>query len=134
VHDPSRLGWSGDLAFALKNECDGGRFTRGMIHLGSLVFVFLGIVAMNIAQKRVEDVYDKGEQTAVNYTLLINNPPHELSRRMEELFLGLVSGGARDLLHRGDGQRSTDALLDQEEGSHDEDTRAPAARHPSDLQ
>jgi len=28
-------------------------------------------------QERVEDVYDKGEQTAVNHTLLINNPPHD---------------------------------------------------------
>jgi hypothetical protein len=63
--------------FALLNNCDGATLQQGMVNFGTLIFVLIGIVAMNIYQKHMEVKYDEDEQTAQDYSIVITNPPHD---------------------------------------------------------
>lgn len=64
-----------NVTFALRNDCDGATLQQGMVNYGTLIFVLLGIVAMNIYQKHMEVKYDEDEQTAQDYSIVIKNPP-----------------------------------------------------------
>jgi hypothetical protein len=70
-------GRSVNLTFALLNDCDGATVQQGMINYGTLIFILIGIVVMNIYQNHMEIKYDEDEQTAQDYSIVIKNPPHD---------------------------------------------------------
>jgi hypothetical protein len=65
------------LTFALRNDCEGATIQQGMVNYGTLMFVMVGILVMNMYQKRMEIKYDEDEQTAQDYSIVITNPPHD---------------------------------------------------------
>ena len=65
------------LMFALRNDCEGATFQQGMVNYGTLMFVLVGILVMNVYQKHMEIKYDEDEQTAQDYSIVIANPPHD---------------------------------------------------------
>lgn len=96
------------LTFALKNMCDGATLQQGyvllpfafcllrlhfpslhslslvrMVNYGTLMFVLVGILVMNIYQKHMEVKYDEDEQTAQDYSIVITNPPHDANNPEE---------------------------------------------------
>jgi hypothetical protein len=77
--DDTRLAMSqnvtGSTSFALKNNCLGAEMPQGMVNLASLLFVFVGIMVMNVYQQRKAVEFDEDEQTAQDYSILVQNPP-----------------------------------------------------------
>jgi len=71
------------LTFALHNDCEGVTLQQGMVNYGTLMFVLVGILVMNIYQKHMEIKYDEDEQTAQDYSIVITNPPHDAHNPQE---------------------------------------------------
>jgi hypothetical protein len=66
-----------NLTFALKNACAETTLQQGMINYGTLLLFIVGILAMNVYQKRKEVEFDEDEQTAQDYSIRILNPPKD---------------------------------------------------------
>jgi hypothetical protein len=64
-----------NATFALHNACDGPTIEQGMINYATLIFLMLGIIGLNIYLERMEVAFDEDEQTAQDYSVVINNPP-----------------------------------------------------------
>jgi hypothetical protein len=71
------------LTFALRNDCEGATLQQGMVNYGTLMFVLVGILVMNVYQKHMEIKYDEDEQTAQDYSVVIRNPPHDANNPEE---------------------------------------------------
>ena len=82
------FGQAETLTFALRNECEGATIQQGMVNYGTLMFILVGILVMNMYQKHMEIKYDEDEQTAQDYSVVITKSPArcQQSRRMESLF------------------------------------------------
>jgi len=82
--EPSRVAYAIDgisneqnLTFALANDCDGATFQQGMINWGTLMLVLAGAFVINWYLKRSEVEFDEDEQTAQDYSVVIENPPSD---------------------------------------------------------
>ena len=64
-----------NITFAIKNNCDGATLSTGMVHFGILIFVLLGLFILNRYLMKMESIFDADEQTAQDYTIVIENPP-----------------------------------------------------------
>jgi hypothetical protein len=64
-----------NLTFALKNACAETTLQQGMINYGTLLLFIVGILVMNVYQKRKEVEFDEDEQTAQDHSIRILNPP-----------------------------------------------------------
>jgi hypothetical protein len=64
-----------EATFALRNNCEGATARLALVNLASLVFVVVGIVGMNFYLNRHQVMFDEDEQTAQDYSVIVNNPP-----------------------------------------------------------
>mmetsp|Transcript_17898 Transcript_17898/g.25239 ORF Transcript_17898/g.25239 Transcript_17898/m.25239 type:complete len:1117 (+) Transcript_17898:610-3960(+) len=63
------------LTYALRNDCEGTTMLQGFINFSSLMFVVVGIYIMNHYQKLMAIKFDEDEQTAQDYSIVVENPP-----------------------------------------------------------
>jgi len=63
------------LSFALKNNCESPPLTQGMLNYATIIFMFFGFYLMNNRRDRMSVAFDEDEQTAQDYSLIVNNPP-----------------------------------------------------------
>lgn len=66
-----------NLTFAKKNFCEGATIEQGMVNFGALIFVVLGSILLNRYLHHMEVQFDEDEQTAQDYSIIINNPPSD---------------------------------------------------------
>lgn len=64
-----------EVTFTLKNLCDGATLEQGFINYGTLVLVLVGIFLFSVYLKIMEVRYDEDEQTAQDYSIVVENPP-----------------------------------------------------------
>jgi len=65
-----------EVFFALKNQCNFDRIFRvGMFTWGTMIFLLLYILYINSYSERMEINFDEDEQTAQDYSLIVENPP-----------------------------------------------------------
>ena len=57
------------------NLCDGATIIQGMINFGSLIFCMVSIILLGMYQRASEKVLDEGKLTAVDYSVIVQNPP-----------------------------------------------------------
>ena len=81
--------------FAMKNDCATDRLFRlGMFNYATVFFMFFCIMIMNMNAERMEVQFDEDEQTAQDYSIMIDNPPEDAIDPEEwKLFFEQVSGG-----------------------------------------
>eukprot|EP00592_Proboscia_alata_P008819 CAMPEP_0194364480 /NCGR_PEP_ID=MMETSP0174-20130528/12400_1 /TAXON_ID=216777 /ORGANISM="Proboscia alata, Strain PI-D3" /LENGTH=923 /DNA_ID=CAMNT_0039138535 /DNA_START=73 /DNA_END=2844 /DNA_ORIENTATION=+ len=65
-----------DLKFLLKNDCEVG-VREGIFMLIAMVFIAIAVFAVGYRQRSVEVEYDEEQQTASDYSIQIDNPPHD---------------------------------------------------------
>mmetsp|Transcript_24108 Transcript_24108/g.35726 ORF Transcript_24108/g.35726 Transcript_24108/m.35726 type:complete len:1034 (-) Transcript_24108:246-3347(-) len=63
------------LTFALRNFCDAATMMTGMVNYGTVWFIILGILVLNLYLLRKEVEFDEDEQTSQDYSIRITNPP-----------------------------------------------------------
>ena len=61
--------------FAKKNNCLGAQMQQGMVNYAALMFVFVAMFVMNRYQRKKAVEFDEDEQTAQDYSIVVNNPP-----------------------------------------------------------
>ena len=66
-----------ELFFSLKNDCGRDFFRQGMSTLCTLSMIVIAILIMNQELKHAAVVFDEEEQTAQDYSIVINNPPFD---------------------------------------------------------
>jgi hypothetical protein len=64
-----------NATFALHNDCDGPTIEQGMVNYATLMLVMLGTIGLNIYLRRMEVAFDEDEQSAQDYSIVIENPP-----------------------------------------------------------
>jgi len=69
--------------FALHNDCDGPTIEQGMVNFATLIFVMLGTISLNVYLRRMEIAFDEDEQTAQDYSVVVNNPPGDATNPEE---------------------------------------------------
>ena len=72
IHQETGLNES---VFFLRNNCNPGNMQASMINFGTLLLVIVGIMVLNIYLRRMEVAFDEDEQTAQDYSIVIENPP-----------------------------------------------------------
>jgi len=83
---------NGVLKFALRNTCDGPTPSQGMVNYGTLLFLIVGIIILNLYLIKQEIRFDEDEQTAQDYSIQITNPendardPEEWRKFFKEVF------------------------------------------------
>jgi hypothetical protein len=65
------------MTFVLKNLCDGPTLQQGFINYATVLFIIVGIGGLSLYLNRQEVKYDEDEQTAQDYSIVIENPPHD---------------------------------------------------------
>jgi len=75
--DDTKEASDGTLMFALRNNCDGGKFIPGMLNLTCLIFVWMSFLLLHRLLKAEAVIFDEDEQTGSDYTLMVNNPPKD---------------------------------------------------------
>lgn len=65
------------IKFVLKNMCDGARLNQVLGSLFSLLFVVIGIFALNKYNNVMEIAFDEDQQTAQDYSISVSNPPSD---------------------------------------------------------
>lgn len=84
----SRIGYAYDssntpLVFALHNACDAARLQQGMVNFATVGLVLLGVFALSRYLKHMEVRMDEDEQTAQDYSVVIQNPPPDATDPQE---------------------------------------------------
>jgi Calcium-activated chloride channel len=69
--------------FALKNNCVGTTIEQAMISYATLLFLLLSTIALNVYLNRMEIAFDEDEQTAQDYSIMIDNPPEDATDPQE---------------------------------------------------
>ena len=64
-----------NVTFAKKNLCDGATVEQATVNYATIVLILLGVVVMNWYLDRMEVAFDEDEQTAQDYSIVIQNPP-----------------------------------------------------------
>jgi Calcium-activated chloride channel len=72
-----------DVPFFLKNNCDQSDIQASMFNYGTLLFVMVGTIVLNMYLRRMEIAYDEDEQTAQDYSIVIENPPGDATHPQE---------------------------------------------------
>ena len=65
------------LVFALRNQCDGATFQVARVNFATVVFLVMGLVALQFYQRKAEQAFDDDEETAQDYSIVVKNPPHD---------------------------------------------------------
>jgi hypothetical protein len=63
------------LFFALRNDCNGANLEQGMVNYATLWFICAGVICLNVYLRYMEVKMDEDEQTAQDYSIVIENPP-----------------------------------------------------------
>jgi len=71
------------LPFAVKNNCDGATLSTGVYSIATMFVVAIGMVLTSIYLKAIEVVFDEDEQTAQDYSIVVNNPPADATDATE---------------------------------------------------
>lgn len=71
------------MTFALKNNCDGATYQVAFINLATLMLIIVGTIALNMYLQRMEVIYDEDEQTAQDYSIVVQNPPGDATSPKE---------------------------------------------------
>jgi len=71
------------LPFAMKNNCDGATLSAGVYSIATMFVVALGMVLTSIYLKAIEVDFDEDEQTAQDYSIVVNNPPADATDATE---------------------------------------------------
>jgi Calcium-activated chloride channel len=75
---------TGDVGyFALKNNCVGTTIEQAMISYATLLFLLLSTIGLNVYLNRMEVTFDEDEQTAQDYSIIIENPPDDATDPQE---------------------------------------------------
>jgi hypothetical protein len=78
------------ITFALKNLCDGATIEQGMVNYAALIFVVLAAIALNRYLHYMEVQFDEDEQTAQDYSIIIDNPPPDATDPEEWKVCGII--------------------------------------------
>ena len=73
------FGYNRTLVFAKRNLCNGATFQLARINFVTIVFLVLGLIALREYQKKWEVVFEEDEETAHDYSVVIQNPPEDAS-------------------------------------------------------
>lgn len=68
-----------NITFAKKNFCDGATLEQGMVNFAALIFIVFGSLLLTQYLQYMEVQFDEDEQTAQDYSIIINNPPADAS-------------------------------------------------------
>ena len=84
-----------DLVFALKNQCKRDQIFRlGIVNWSAIIFIFFSLGAILVFVEKMEVQFDEDEQTAQDYSLIVNNPPKDAIYPEEwKLFFDRISEG-----------------------------------------
>ena len=63
------------LMFVLQNQCDGATFQLARVNFATIVFLVVGLIALQAYQIRAEQQFDEDEETAQDYSVVVKNPP-----------------------------------------------------------
>ena len=80
IHQTSGLNES---VFFLRNNCTPDNVKASMINFGTLILIVVGTMILNIYLRRMEIAFDEDEQTAQDYSIVIENPPGDATNPVE---------------------------------------------------
>lgn len=63
------------MPFVLRNNCNGANNEQAVISYATLFWVMLGTIGLSMYLQRMEVAFDEDEQTAQDYSIVIDNPP-----------------------------------------------------------
>ena len=66
-----------NTTFTRKNLCDGATLDSGMVNYIALMFIVVAAFGLNRYLHHMEVQFDEDEQTAQDYSIIINNPPSD---------------------------------------------------------
>lgn len=69
--------------FALRNNCEGATIQQGLISYATLLFIMIGTIILNVYLTRMEVAFDEDEQTSQDYSVIVENPPHDATNPQE---------------------------------------------------
>lgn len=74
---PERIATNEDssLLFALRNECKGTELPQGIMTLGIFVFLVVALQILTWRQRKTEVLFDLDEQTAQDYSIMVDHAP-----------------------------------------------------------
>ena len=72
-----------NTTFARHNLCDGATLVAGMVNFSGLCYVLIAAFVVNYYFKMVEQQMDEDEQTAQDYSIVIDNPPEDATDPQE---------------------------------------------------
>lgn len=72
-----------NLTMARKNLCEGATISTGVVNFCGFLAICIGSVFLFIYMNRMEKQFDEDEQTAQDYSILIDNPPEDARDPME---------------------------------------------------
>ena len=64
------------LHFSVRNDCM-PRFEDCMVNLGTLFFLIIAFIFLNMYSSKMEEQFDEDEQTAQDYSMHVKNPPDD---------------------------------------------------------
>jgi len=64
-----------NMTFYLRNNCTPDNIQASMINYATLLLIMVGTILLNMYLRRMEIAYDEDEQTAQDYSIVIENPP-----------------------------------------------------------
>jgi len=84
-----------NLHFAMKNDCDRSQILMiGMLNWLSILVLYAGIAQLNNHLEKMEVEFDEDEQTAQDYSIIVENPPKNAIDPEEwKEFFETVTGG-----------------------------------------
>jgi hypothetical protein len=65
------------LAAALRNNCDGATLHQGFVNYGTVLIMILGTFVVILYVNKMEVQFDEDEQTAQDYSIVVENPPED---------------------------------------------------------
>jgi len=68
---------TGNLTFALRNNCDGTPWQLAAVNYSTVIWLLIATLLLGMYVKRQEITFDEDEQTAQDYSVLISNPPED---------------------------------------------------------
>lgn len=80
---------------AKKNDCNfDDLFRLGMFSYATMIFIFISMMIINRDSERMEVEFDEDEQTAQDYSIMVENPPSEAKNPDDwKAFFERVTGG-----------------------------------------
>ena len=69
--------------FALRNNCEGATYRTGIVSFVTLVLLVVGMSVLTRYLNAMEVAFDEDEQTAQDYSILVQNPPGDATNAQE---------------------------------------------------